>query len=643
MISGKSSGQTIIRKIIALSGLLIVVIVVNAIYSTFHESRNLSRQISAHLNNKLEIALSVQDNEIDKLRMISVSIKEQSRKFADFLDYDDIVPITMMLKNIIYLYPGDIDFIFLFDEYGEFLTSNISGTDIGQPDIYSSMISDDRERVSIEEMSPDIFQGPFAKFLPLPDQGRIICFKSLLHILHDSGDIYCYVVVIKLISGNGKLIRKMAGKSGAGVVYYNREGHPVLTDFPDLSVPHPDKNTIAYQGKTFFTEWKGIPDYAGQSVGKLLVAIDRQPFSDAGKRRLLNRLLPFFASTGISIVLLLLLKGRVFDKICQLIAVQRMVAEGKGDLSVRMRLPERTASHRLDEVEQMGADFNLMMDKLEETHSQLVTALADVRDANRYIMESLEYAKGIQNSMLPNLDEVRDFLPDSFVIWMPRDVVSGDIFLMEPLAEGFAVAVIDCTGHGVPGAFLTMIASSGLKKIIREDECRKPAQMLKSLNIVVKTTLHQDTGYAAVSDDGMDMGLCVVNTNENILTFSGARISLFYSENGRINIIRGDRQSIGYKQSRRADIRFDFTNHAVSVEKEMCFYMASDGFEDQMGPDEERQHQIRCFGRKRFLSLLEKNCTLPLAEQREKLLEAFDAYRGNHKRPDDVTVVGFRV
>ena len=255
-------------------------------------------------------------------------IKEQSGKFADFLDYDEIVPITMMLKNITYLYPEDIDFIFLFDEYEELVTSNITGTEIGQSQRYHSLISDFRERVGIEELSPNIFQGQFAAFKPASDPGHILCLKALLHILHDTGDIYCYVAVIKLVNGNEKLVQKMAETSNADVICY--DGNPVVSSFPDMNLPHPEKGVIAYQGKSFLTEQKELLNYAGVPVGKLVIAIDSEPFSASKKRLLLSRLLPFLTSTGISILLFLILKVRVFDKIGQLIAVQRMVAEGRG-------------------------------------------------------------------------------------------------------------------------------------------------------------------------------------------------------------------------------------------------------------------------------------------------------------------------
>jgi len=187
-------------------------------------------------------------------------------------------------------------------------------------------------------------------------------------------------------------------------------------------------------------------------------------------------------------------------------------------------------------------------------------------------MASIRYAKVIQTSLLPNLDGSNIYLPDSFVIWKPKDVVGGDIFFKDLFTDpdscsGFIFAVIDCTGHGVPGAFMTMIASSGLRRIVKDQGCRNPADILKQLNFIVKTSLQQDK-KDTLSDDGLDAAICFVElpaggdpsivkqqlANGNCplisdcslkLTFAGARLPLYYVFDNELNVIKGDRQSIG--------------------------------------------------------------------------------------------------
>jgi|GEM_PF-2316347 PAS domain S-box-containing protein len=277
----------------------------------------------------------------------------------------------------------------------------------------------------------------------------------------------------------------------------------------------------------------------------------------------------------------------------------------------------------------------------EKEEAELQRQIAE--EANKKIMSSIQYAKSIQDSLLPNISEVKKFLPESFFIWEPRDIVGGDIFFAEKLEDGFIIAVLDCTGHGVPGAFMTMIASSGLRKIIRDERCHDPAEILKRLNAFVKGMLHQDTKYA-LSDDGLDAAVCfvsrpdsqfsILNSQFPILTFSGAKMPLYYVHKGEINVIKGDRESIGY---RRSDLNFDFTAHTVSIESGMSFYLFTDGFTDQMGGGEKR----RRFGTARFKNLLREISAEPFEKQRRMLTEAYDRHRGAHHRQDDVTGIGF--
>jgi len=273
-------------------------------------------------------------------------------------------------------------------------------------------------------------------------------------------------------------------------------------------------------------------------------------------------------------------------------------------------------------------------DAVKEALTEAQNAREAAEEANRKITESISYAKMIQRSLLANLDVVKAYLPESFFIWEPRDIVGGDIFYTESFEDGFIVAVIDCTGHGVPGAFMTMIAISALKRIVKDEGCHDPAEILKRLNFIVKTTLHQDKEYA-VSDDGMDVGVCFVNrkSSEVLLTFAGAKISLYSVHNSEVRVIKGNRENIGYK---RSDVNFDFTNHTVIIEKSMKFYIATDGFADQMGGEDGRR-----FGTESLKNLLKEISGEPFEKQRNMLVHAFENYRGEHERQDDMTVVGF--
>ncbi len=258
--------------------------------------------------------------------------------------------------------------------------------------------------------------------------------------------------------------------------------------------------------------------------------------------------------------------------------------------------------------------------------------LAVVEAANKKVMDSIQYAKLIQLSLLPDMEEVKNHIPNSFFLWSPRDIVGGDICHAGFFDDGCVVAMIDCTGHGVPGAFMTMVASSGLRRLVNYENLRDPALILKKLNYIVKTTLQQDKDTAS-SDDGMDAAICFISKNRDTIIFSGARLPLYVVGNQRVEIIKGDKQSVGYKRSK---LDFEYTNHEVKVEKGMTFYMSTDGYQDQLGGGKGRP-----LGRKRFLGSLEKISPMDFDAQMEFLKNVFNDYMGSQERIDDVAVMGF--
>ncbi len=290
------------------------------------------------------------------------------------------------------------------------------------------------------------------------------------------------------------------------------------------------------------------------------------------------------------------------------------------------------------EVLEVKARINTHL-SLRLANQKLLAAKEASEAANEKITSSIQYAKLIQRSLLPNPENMKAFLPNSFFLWLPRDIVAGDFIFTHRFDDGLIIAVIDCTGHGVPGAFMTMIASSGMRRIVKDEKCREPAEILNLLNGFVKMTLRQDTEEAP-SDDGLDASICSIRRSSpdaanGQITFAGARLPLICIFKDELTLVKGDKQSIGYKKS---DLGFAFGSHTLELRKGMSFYMFTDGFADQLDEKDERR-----FGNKRFRALLKKGAGLPFEKQREMLVKAFNDYKGNGERQDDVTVVGFVV
>ncbi|MBU1168766.1 MAG: AAA family ATPase [Proteobacteria bacterium] len=313
--------------------------------------------------------------------------------------------------------------------------------------------------------------------------------------------------------------------------------------------------------------------------------------------------------------------------ICQFNATLLHGNEESGSFAMVTDITKRKQAEQ--EILKLNAELE---QRVFERTQELNRTLEKVEAANAHTQESIRYAKMIQQSLLPNADQIKTWLPDSFVIWEPRDIIGGDFFYAETFETGFIIGVMDCTGHGVPGAFMTIIAATGLRRIINDEGCRAPGEILKRLNVIVKKSLQQDTGHA-LSDDGLDAGICFIDAQSNTLTFAGARIPLIITDNGALTVIKGDKQSIGYVHS---DLHYTYNEHRISIGDDYRFYLATDGFSDQMGGEKGMR-----FSKKRFHNLLQENCQTPFDRQQEALLHAFQHYQGDNSRQDDVTVVGF--
>ncbi len=363
--------KRVIRNIFLLFGLLIAAIIGNTLYVTYQGEKYAKHHNHEDLKTKLNFILALQNNALEKLNVISGIVKEQSQRYCDFIDYDNQAAITFMLKSLAAIH--NIDLAFVFDEYGDLLASYPKGRQ--DVPIYGRLLNDQRKRVNIETIPAQIVEAHLPELATHVQTSEALCFKSVIPLLHDTGAIYGYVVLIKLLNGNKTLAQRMAHLAEAEVVYYDQNKKTVLTSFANSQIPYPNSDGLTVKGQPYFFFQKRIADFTGQTIGAVAAAINKKSFLAQRKWILFNNLTPFFISIVISFALFALLKLRVFNKIRELIAALRKVTEGEGNLSVRLKLPpEKAAGKNLDEVDHMGIDFNLMMDKLEGTQKQLIDA-----------------------------------------------------------------------------------------------------------------------------------------------------------------------------------------------------------------------------------------------------------------------------
>ncbi len=272
---------------------------------------------------------------------------------------------------------------------------------------------------------------------------------------------------------------------------------------------------------------------------------------------------------------------------------------------------------------------------VESDITQLKKAEKQILIQNANITSSIKYALTLQKAILPPLDQLKNFFSDSFILSLPKDIVSGDFCWFTEIAENkYIIAVVDCTGHGVPGAFMSIIGSRLLSEIIIGRQIFSPKEILNCLVEEIQLALKQSiTG----NSDGMDVCLCYVEKNEAEIkvVFAGAKRPLIYIANGKLNNIRGTAKLIGGMRLRKQMV--EFTNTTIFLQKGDYLFLTSDGYSDQNNPE-----MIR-FGRKRLQQLIAANYNLEMNLQEKMLEKELKKYKRNARQRDDITILAVRL
>ncbi len=284
--------------------------------------------------------------------------------------------------------------------------------------------------------------------------------------------------------------------------------------------------------------------------------------------------------------------------------------------------------------EELLAENEQLKKQLQEEKEKLSSAIEQLEESKKVLTDSISYAERIQGAIMPPISYVKSVLPKSFILYLPKDVVSGDFYFVEQVGDEVIFAAVDCTGHGVPGALMSVVGFNYLHQAVTEKHITNPSEILSFLDAGVNERLRQ-TGGASGVNDGMDLGLCTLNTKTNVLQYAGAYNPLYVIQNGELLETKADKFPIGVNTDGTVD---EYTNHTIQLQEGDCIYLFSDGYADQFGGPKGKKFK---YSKLREALLALNHLTMP--EQKIKLTEIFNNWKGKQEQIDDVLLMGIRI
>ncbi len=306
---------------------------------------------------------------------------------------------------------------------------------------------------------------------------------------------------------------------------------------------------------------------------------------------------------------------------------------------------EQKVKERTAEVYQQKEEIEAQRDEIDEKNQELNNTLDELGRKNKDMTDSIKYAKRIQSAILPSLDFIRKVIPNSFVLYKPKDILSGDFYWFEQVfsanefggmkTEKIIIAVFDCTGHGVPGALMSIIGSNLLNYAVNEQKMTRPADILRTLHFGLKTKIKQTDKN--ISHDGMDLSVITYEPNSSTISFAGARNPIFLIRNDKLIEYEADKMGVGDSMLLRQKTAIEFSTKTIDIEKDDTIYLFSDGYMDQFGEVTRRKLMKPNF--KRLLLAIQG---YTMEEQCQNLESTFNDWKGKSPQIDDVLIMGIK-
>ncbi len=291
---------------------------------------------------------------------------------------------------------------------------------------------------------------------------------------------------------------------------------------------------------------------------------------------------------------------------------------------------KREANIKLEEKNRM---ITRQRDEIEKQRDDISEQRDHIAEQNKLIWDSIHYAQRIQKALLPDDDNFRNVLNHFFIIYKPKDVVSGDFYWESKIGDEIIVVAADCTGHGVPGALMSMLGVTFLNDIVNTRKITRPSEILNNLRDEVINAFNQQGSRNEEIYDGMDIAVCCINQPKKTIQFSGANNPLILIRENEVFQFRGDRMPVAI-----SDKMISFNNHTIDLHNNDQVYIFSDGYIDQFGGENNKK-----FMRKRLINLLVEIKNESMHRQKEILVKTFEEWKGCSEQTDDVVMIGLRI
>ncbi len=398
----------------------------------------------------------------------------------------------------------------------------------------------------------------------------------------------------------------------------------------------------------FVTKDAGYLSYKGDDWKLILSITKDQAFSPLAD---LNKNLIFIIGASLFFALISALIAANFF-IRPIVHLSNAAEEiTKGNLNVKISIDRKDEIGKLANTLQKTTEMlikriseqKLLNGRLQEQKSKLEKQKETIESVHEEVKDSIDYSKRIQHSILPESEDLLHVFKDKLLLYRPKDIVSGDFYWFERVRSGrkehMIVVAADCTGHGVPGAIMSMIGSNQLTNIIYYQNYLDPEKILARLDKAIKFELYRDSEVDEPRHDGMEAGICVVDLDTMELTFAGAGIPMYFIRGGEMEMFKSPKLTIGRMEGNEKAAEDQFTPLKLQLEHGDRIFMASDGFQDQFGGPSDKRFMSKNFRNLLLISGQDRT----MSEQEAKLNQTLDHWKGDGEQTDDVLVLGFEI